>query len=115
MRVLPLPPLPDIEAVFFRLENQGSRYTLCRDVDVPKPSGTKDARSTKWKRYSIRGSCMGCMAADRINGQITVTKIDKARRSILVAGERSNAGRYVAIHLKSLTGLEPPCYAIIAS
>ena len=37
MRVLPLPPLPDIEAVFFRLENQGSRYTLCRDVDVPKP------------------------------------------------------------------------------
>ena len=32
---------------------------------------------------------MGCMAADRINGQITVTKIDKARRSILVAGERS--------------------------
>jgi hypothetical protein len=48
---------------------------------------------------------MGCMAADRINGQITVTKIDKARhQSILVTGERSNAGRYVAIHLKSLTG-----------
>jgi hypothetical protein len=23
--------------LFFRLDNQGSRYTLCRDVDVPKP------------------------------------------------------------------------------
>jgi hypothetical protein len=47
---------------------------------------------------------MGCRGAYRINGQITVTEIDKARRSILVAGERSNAGRYVRFTLKSLTG-----------
>jgi hypothetical protein len=35
--------------LFFRLEQHNSRYSLYRDLDVEKLSGTKDLASMRWK------------------------------------------------------------------
>jgi hypothetical protein len=112
VRVLRLPPLPDIEAVFSSRKSGLAVHAMSRCAKALRHEGltldeVEEILNT-WKLHGLQGG---------LSDQRT-DHSDQDRQGqaiILVAGERSNAGRYVAIHLKSLTGLEPPCYAIIAS